>query len=155
VIGQHQLQLGDLLVTRNEHEEDNSSPGYWNHVAIYVGGVWIVEAQIEPDAVITSKWKEFYARYPRIRLLRLKGVAEARRMSISENARKLVGSKYWRLASLTRFFRRRRSRGENCVSTVRRAYKKGLGWDFGWRIPDDVANDSHFFLVAEKEPTWD
>lgn len=159
------IEPGDLLVTRNSDEVGNASPGYWNHVSMYVGGgpvrggvgrqdriipCIVVEAQVEPGKVIESEWGEFYERYPKIVLLRLHAISRDRQKALALAAHKMVGKPYSRWASLTKIFRRHRTQGENCVSVNRRIYKNETGFDFGWRRPDDVIEDTHFRRVIEK-----
>lgn len=149
------LKPGDLLVTRNENEKDNRSPGHWNHVGIYDGYGIVIEAQKDPGYVIGTPLEDFLNRYPEIRVLRGYMKWDYDRYRIATEARMLQGKRFRVLASLTRFFRRKRSRGENCVSTARRAYLKATGIDFGWRIPDDVERDCRFYLVVEKDTKSD
>jgi len=41
-------------------------------------------------------------------------------------------------------------RGENCVSAVRKSYKEALGYDPGWRRPDDISTDKRLQFIVEK-----
>ena len=140
------LQLGDVLVTRNLREEDNTSPGVWNHVALYAGDGDVIEAQAVPNMVITSGLYEFLARYPSILVLRPRCANV--QMAVDE-AYKLVGRPYRKIASAFRFLRRAH-RGENCVSVLRKSFGVAYGFDPGWKIPDDLATDArHFDLVGD------
>jgi len=126
---------GDVFLTRNE--KDNQSPGYWNHTAIYYNDK-VIEAQDTPyNKVILSDWEEFYNRYPEIIRLRYKDEELAN--EAAKTARKSVGLTYRRIASLFVFLRKSK-RGENCVSVVRKAWKKVLNKDMLWHIPDDIYN---------------
>lgn len=146
------IMPGDIVITRNEGDdrEYNTSPGYWNHAAIYTGDGF-VEAQPSPNEVILSNKYEFYRRYPRIRVYRLN--EDKGKMATAE-ARKLLGSRYRKLASMFRFLRRDR-RGENCVSVVRKAYSRATGTDYKWSKPDDIANDPNLTMVDEKNEIED
>ena len=167
----HEIQPCDVVLTRNLHESDNSSPGYWNHASLYVGDYEIVEAQIKPNKVILSDLAEFWNRYPKIIVLRANfdrtdwrledeyGITDpdmeerydySLRLNVTIVARKIVGSPYRKIASLFRFLRHS-ERGENCVSVIRRSFTKTLGYDPGWKIPDDIFDDDLFNKVGEKE----
>jgi len=141
------FQPGDTFLTRNEGEENNESPGYWNHCAIYIGDEKIVEAQVEPyNKVMYSHLGEFIQRYPNIKVLRHPNPDTA--LLAASNACKSVGRPYWRGGSI---FRNLRSvfRGENCVSVIRRAWFLALRFDPRWHRPDHVLTFG-FKIVAEK-----
>lgn len=133
---QNEVWAGDFFLTRNLKEEDNSSPGYWNHCAIYIGNNQVVEAQAAPDAVIVSDLTEFCNRYPQFLVLRITNEDNMAAKMVVE-AKKLIGTEYRKMAS---WFNRLRksSKGENCVSVVRKCYTAAFVVDPGWRIPDDV-----------------
>lgn len=166
-------ELGDVFLTRNLLEEDNTSPGYWNHSAIYVGSNTVVEAQSDPSVipqlrtrnnapllsmptreklgvledgqVIASDLDEFTTRYPEILVLRLD--SEYIAVKMAEEAKKLIGTRYRKIASV--FKRLRRDfRGHNCVSVVRSAYQKATGENEIWRIPDHILNSGYFTVVS-------
>jgi len=143
------LQVGDVFVTRNEGGEDeNSSPGYYNHAAMYVGHNRVVEAQVAPfDKVIVSDLDEFIERYYKIKVLRYNNLNKA--ILAASYISSSVGRKYWKAASI---FRRLRpsDNGENCVSVVRRAWKDALKYDPRWKKPDHVIGDGIFETVMEK-----
>lgn len=125
---------GDIILTRNSEKIGNLSPGYWNHVAISTGA-YIIEAQQPKDAVITSEIGEFRGRYPEYIIFRCPRVNVG--YAVAKEAISYIGTKYRRLASVFKFLRRQR-KGENCVSLVRKCYKKAMNYDPGWKIPDDV-----------------
>lgn len=136
------LKPGDIILTRNENEEDNGSPGYWNHTSIYVEQ-GVVEAQAEPwDTVKFSEIEEFFSRYPKYEIFRWKDDTSAGKKA-ANFARTMIGKPYKMFASI--FFRRRK--GENCVSVVRKCYDEALGYDTGWRFPDDIAKDDRLTSV--------
>lgn len=144
-----QLLPGDVILTRNEHETDNSSPGYWNHASLHVGDN-IIEAQAEPNCVIESSIAEFFNRYPQIVVLRF---LAPRTISYPATriARELIGAPYRKTASMFKFLRPR-EHGENCVSVIRKSYAKVLGYDPGWKTPDDIIEDRKlFYVVGHKE----
>ena len=151
------IQPGDILLTRNAGDErSNQTPGYFNHAAVYAGDQIVIEAQMYvkdgkcsddpqfPGAIIKSDFKEFWDRYPIIRVLRL----PIGSLHVLE-AELMVGLPYRRISS---FFRRQRPdrRGMNCVSVVRRAVMRVTGEDPGWRIPDDINNFKDIKIVTEK-----
>ncbi len=134
---------GDIFLTRHAREEDNTSPGFWNHAAIYVGNSpfdnAVVEAQAKPNKVIYTPLDVFLNRYPHILILRITDVTSYP-VYVAQEARKLIGSKYRKLASVFRFIRRD-FRGHNCVSVVRTAFKRAYHYDPGWKLPDSIMED--------------
>jgi hypothetical protein len=152
------LQPGDILLTRNAGGEDqNRSPGWFNHAAMYVGDGIVVEAQMhvadgkwtddttQPGGVIESDVDEFLNRYPIIRVRRLRAGAE----QAAEEAKQMVGLGYNRMSSW--FMRQRRDeRGVNCVAVNRRAVTRATGADPGWRRPDDIDQSRRLVTVDEK-----
>jgi len=142
------LEIGDILLTRHADEEKNTSPGHWNHAAMYVGDNTIVEAQARPDAVLTVDWPTFYHRYAEIAVFRSYYPAEVRN-KMGEAARTLLGSLYRKYASIFRWLRSS-TKGENCVSTVRKAFKQATGFDPRWKKPDDIYEDPNLWIVYKK-----
>jgi len=140
----HISRAGDVFLTRNTDAVGNDSPGYWNHAAISAG-TYVIEAQAKPNAVIAVHLADFIARYPEFLLLRNPDAQLGYRAA--QHARSLVGTKYRKIASIFRFLRRER-RGENCVSVVRKAYKRARGADPRWLKPDDVAASGLFYTVV-------
>lgn len=136
---------GDVLATRNATEEENSTPGYWNHLAIYVGDGQVVEAQMG-RGVIVSGLPEFIARYPEIRLLRLRS---GKGQAMATEAWRHVGTRYRKLASLPVFMRPTQW-GNNCVSVVRRCVCVSIGRDPRWRLPDDGVGSALFEILGRK-----
>ena len=133
---------GDILVTRNTDEVGNESPGFWNHLAIVSVNGWVVEAQVEPDAVIAAPLDNFIERYPEILAFRMvsdtsiMGLADRQR--VATQAATFVGLPYRRIASLFPRWRRP-GLGENCVSVVRKTLVKAGMKDPGWKKPDHAA----------------
>lgn len=132
---------GDIFVTRNAEESENTSPGHWNHMAIYVGQNQVVEAQVD-QGVIYSDLAEFIARYSEILVLRLR---EGDGQLMADAARQYVKNPYNRLGSLP-FRLRPPEQGDNCVSLMRRCYIAAKGRDPRWRIPDRAVRDHSLCL---------
>lgn len=128
--------MGTVFISRNTNEADNTSPGYWNHCAIYVGGEIIVEAQ-EGQGVIQTPTTAYMARaYTWFTLipvdLNIGKIA-------AEKANTLIGLPYRKLSSVWRRVHNI-SRGMNCVDAAFRIpYEYALRTSFSkihW--PDDV-----------------
>ena len=155
------IQVGDILLTRNAGGEDqNRSPGWYNHAAIYTeAGVVEAQAHVKngqwtddktaPGAVILSELNEFWDRYPIILVRRLPDEAEARQAA--DRAESSIDTHYRMISS---WFRRLRpdARGLNCVAVVRKAVGVARGRDPGWRRPDDIARSGLLTTVYEKKP---
>jgi len=143
------IEAGDILLTRHADEEKNTSPGHWNHAAMYVGNNTVVEAQEGPDAVITVDWPTFYNRYAEVLILRPQ-FPDYVRHRMAQAAQSIVGSTYRKFASVFRFLRATH-RGENCVSVVRKAFKQGSGgYDPHWKKPDDISHDQQLATIHRK-----
>lgn len=139
------LQPCDILLTRHQEEARNRSPGYWNHAAIYIGKSIIVEAQ-EGKGVITCPVDTFWNRYAEIVVLRWLSNEKNKQIPIAAAA-VLVGTSYRKVASLFQYMRGS-SRGENCVSVVRKSFMTALGYDPGWKKPDDIIQNNILFYVV-------
>lgn len=134
--------LGTVLISRNNDERLNTSPGYFNHLAVYVGNGIVVESQ-EGQGVIETSLRDYKRRdyswaaiYPKDREV---GALAA------EKALKLVGVPHRRISSL---FRRPRKAqwGMNCVSVIRSAYEYATGMFLPkLKRPDDVLNLTTIF----------
>ncbi len=143
---------GDIFLTRWDglDESHNASPGYFNHCALYYGNNRIIEAQ-EAYGIIYSDLVKFKNRYPIYVVLRYNNNIDAAKAA--DVAKTMIGLPYRKIASIFRFMRKS-SRGENCVSMVRKCYSV-IGHDPGWKIPDHVWADKSFSSVARKEdPKW-
>lgn len=126
---------GDIFVTRNQDERLNRTPGYWNHVAIYTDN-GIIEGQSYPwKSVICSEITEFQNRYYKFRVYRWNEEVGKNAAIIAKH---LVG----------RLYRRYKF---NCVTVVRSAYYKALGYDPKWRRPDNFVRDKRLTLIYSKE----
>ncbi len=144
-----QLAQGDILLTRNWDKRDNTTPGYWNHAAVYIGNDKVVESQVRQGVIVTSL-DVFWARYPRIRVVRplKQTLMTAERMTRMAN--QFRGVKYRKIATIGPRLKRYR-RSENCVSLVRKCYFAGFGFDPRWKRPDDLASDGRLRMVIEKD----
>ena len=138
------LKPGDIFLTRNLKEEDNRSPGYWNHAAIYLGNGKFAEAQGVPfNQVIISDGEEFWDRYPHFLILRWK---QDIGQQIVDEAQKFLGSPYRKFASIFLNLKP----GENCVSLVRKTVKRVTGHDPRWRRPDHILSSDLLSVIYEK-----
>jgi len=133
------LRAGDVFVTRNRLGR-NPVPGWWNHTAVFTG-TGVVEGQVDPGKVIYTPFREFYGRYPTIRVLRLRDTSLIRRFL--QYARWLKGKRYSVLPV---------SGGYSCVMVVRASFYFGTRFrrDPWWLVPDDVAISRHFVRVGDK-----
>lgn len=139
---------GDVFLTRWEglDEENNASPGYFNHACIYYGDNLIIESQ-EAHGIIYSDLEKFKNRYPIYVVLRYNNIEDSAKVAVV--AKTMIGIPYRKIASVFHFLRNSR-RGENCVSMVRKCYAI-LGQDPGWKIPDHIWNDKSFQVVDTKQ----
>lgn len=130
--------LGTVYLSRNLDERLNDSPGYWNHVAIYVGQDALVESQIGVGVVRTSL-ADYSKRAYQV------GVLYPRDKAVGERAAAVassyVGRPYRRLSSfapnlvppIVPAILHGTPYGMNCVSTVGDAYAAALGGRF-WNL---------------------
>ena len=135
------LQPGDIFLSRNPGGDlANLTVGYWNHLGIYCGIInnSVIEAQ-EKWGVIETKLPDYIDKYARLKIIRLD---DAKGLEMANHAITFIGTPYRRLASLFVFLRPR-TRGENCVSLMRKIYKDVNGQDPRWRIPDNILEDDH------------
>jgi uncharacterized protein YycO len=150
-----ELWAGDILLTKNNEEIGNESPGDLNHAAIYVGEGIVVESQQEPKQVIAVAAQSFIDRYPYIKVLRYTDKVVAERAA--KNAYYMIGTPYDKASSI--FRRMRNWRGVNCVALVRKAYRDATTQDPGWQFPDHIFEEvkhGHFKVVWSKDDcaTW-
>jgi hypothetical protein len=137
---------GTVLISRNNDESLNTSPGYWNHCAIYVGDGKIIHS-LRGEGVVETIYNEWIAYdCTWISLVPIRGGEEA-----AKKAKTLLGLPYRTLSS---FFLRARNleRGINCVdAAVRVPYEFALKHSLSsvhW--PDHVIELSGIF---NKGPT--
>ncbi len=134
---------GDILLTRNRLLIHNTSPGWLNHAALYVGDI-VIEAQKE--GIICSEIMEFIDRYPTIYGVRyLEGSYGA---EAAGYARNFIGKSYKKWASLFRILKN--DGHDNCVSFVRRVYCDITENDPLWKIPDDIYEDENIREIYKK-----
>jgi hypothetical protein len=142
------LEPGDVFLTVNAREEDNTTPGYWNHCAVYAGGTQVVEAQADPGKVIVSDLDEFLGRYPKIQVMRVIDQKPGAGAAVASASLALVGRTYSALVSRFKRLKRGERKGENCVTVARRSVLDAIGRDPRWKIPDDVARDPRLSVVC-------
>ena len=149
------LMPGDVFLTRNKEGGGwgNETPGHWNHAAIYIGDDAIIEAQAGAiNAVVMFTVESFRERYPEYTILR--PIDPDMGMQAAEEAHSMLGSKYRKMASIF-YHLRDTEEGENCLSVVRKAYRKPMGFDPIWRIPDHIKVDGMFYeLYYLKNSEW-
>lgn len=114
---------GSVLVSRNADERENTSPGFWNHLAVQVDTTHLVESQ-EGRGVIRTPLSEFLARpYSQVVVLRPLNASEG--TEAAARAERLVGLPHAPLSSLFPFNGPLRQKlGLNCVSVVEIAWKR-------------------------------
>jgi hypothetical protein len=106
-----EIYPGAVLVSRNVNEQENTSPGYWNHLAVYVGEGYVVESQ-EGYGVLLTPVQDYISRsYSRILCLNPKCNCQGP----------------FRL-----------QRGMNCVTVVEIAWEQQNHWIRRIIIPDDI-----------------
>lgn len=135
-----EFPLGTVLISRNTNETDNTSPGYWNHCAIYIGDDTIIEAQ-EGQGVIRTLYAEYIVRaYTWFGLIPIDLNIG---MRAADKAKTLVGLPYRKLSSV--FLHAHH--GMNCVDAgFRVPYEYALNKSFSFvHLPDDVVNISGIF----------
>lgn len=134
---------GTVLISRNTDERENRSPGYWNHLALYVGNLEVIESQ-EGLGVIRTPTQQFLDRsYSKIQAFvpRDEGTA----VLAIRRAERLVGIRYAPMSSLLPFNRGIIGGGMNCVSPIETACMiRGLN------IPDNMFHYGNLFFPPEK-----
>lgn len=136
---------GTVLVSRNRIERENTSPGFWNHLAIISQG-HVVEAQKGPGVIRTSFSVYLGRDYSRILVLEPQDLdAGVRAAAISES---LVGLKFNILSSFPGKDRPllMQVRGVNCDSVIRYSERQATGLKLRTlRIPDSVLHHPEVF----------
>lgn len=138
------LPQGTIILSRNIDEDVNDQfPGYYNHCSLVLSETTILESMAGDGGVVvntiesitehpeTGEYIFLFPNNPKIANI------------AATYAYSLVGLPYNKLAS-ARIFLRKNSRGENCVSLVRRAYSTAINRDVKWKIADDVWRSSLF-----------
>jgi uncharacterized protein YycO len=133
---------GTVLVSRNKDEDQNTSPGFENHLALYIGNGIIVESQADVG-VIQTPFEVYKARaydwFPMFPVDLNVGQRAA------DRAKTLVGIPYRRLSSLMPE-ERIEERGLNCVSVIRVSYVYAIGHSLPkLKIPDDILKMTEVF----------
>jgi len=143
-----QVLEGDILLTRNAGgEENNESPGYYNHSAIIGPLNWVIEAQRTPNCVICVPIWYFFDRYPEILVLRCSNSKTA--LSTGRLAPRYVGRAYDTYMTIRPFWLWKGQ--DSCISLIRRIYNVVTGRDYKWRIPDSLLKVSWLQKVALKK----
>lgn len=145
------FEIGDVFLTRCNDEERNTSPGYWNHAAIYCGDT-VIES-LREEGVVETSFEKWVAGVDRYHGFRYTGAMDARRAAALA-AQRHVGKPYRLVSSLFNILGPNRSHSLNCVAVVRLCYKEALGIDPRWRIPDDIASDENFDLIFMSRLLW-
>lgn len=112
-----ELAPGTILVSRNANEADNTSPGFWNHLAIVAGANEVIESQAG-QGVIRTPLAVYMAR-PYRPILALKPLDCQAGQRAAARADELVGLPHRALSSLFVFNGQpRRKIGVNCVTAA-------------------------------------
>ncbi len=126
---------GTVLVSRNKDEAKNKTPGFENHLAMYLGKGVLVESQ-EKLGVVQVSFEQYKSRhYDWFPLFPLQ---ESIGQRAADKAKTLVGIPYRKLSSL---FPEEliEERGLNCVSVIRVSYVYALGHPLpDLKLPDDI-----------------
>ena len=138
-----ELPAGTILISRNQDESQNTSPGHWNHLAIVSSETpftTIVEAQAGQGVIKTPL--SVYLKRPYEPVQCLVPCDRAAGQRAATKAESYVGLPYSKLGSILRVKARRLQRGEkpsvNCVVPVKAAYWAEDRRARRVKIPDDV-----------------
>lgn len=124
-------QKGDIYLTRNTDELNQTKKSYWQHAGMSNGWA-VMEGQAEPKQVIMVREGGFLKRNPERVLLRPKDPELGIRASLAME--QFIGSKYNVLL-------------RNCVTYVKWAYMEALGYNPYWFTPDDIYRSKLFTEV--------
>jgi hypothetical protein len=132
------VPVGAVFVSRNWDERDNNSPGFWNHLCVYVGNGSVVESQ-DYSGVHEISFAEYRARPQHVMVIfpRTPELGQA----AAARARSLLGLPYFRFSSVV-LFPRPLERGLNCVTVVEASYGVRL------RVPDDIFRTNGVFATS-------
>ena len=118
------LPAGTVLISRNVNEQDNTTPGYWNHLAICAGNV-VIESQ-EGVGVVGTPVNAFLAR-PYARITARPPVSPVLGQKAAYRVLGLVGTPYAPYSSVFHGLGgngpARLRLGLNCVSLVEEGYR--------------------------------
>lgn len=135
------MKNGDILLSRYLDDSRNTTPGKWNHSAIYHNGS-VIEA-IDGQGVCTTEyyiWKSGVEQF-----IVLRPVFPSVGKLAGNYAPSLIGNKYRLLTSVFRHIGPFRiKKGLNCVSVVRLCYKHAFKDDPKWTLPDHILGDGRF-----------
>lgn len=113
--------VGTVLLSRNHDESQNRTPGYWNHLAMFVGNGEIVESQAGRGVVI-AKLDDYLARPQSVKCIYPRDLAAGDKAA--EFARSYVGRPYRWSSSITPNLSP--TYGKNCVSPITEAYARAI-----------------------------
>jgi hypothetical protein len=140
------LPAGTILVSLNVDPRENTSLGYWNHVAIMVNSVELVEAQ-ECCGVIRTPLTTYLQR-PYSRILAIEPSDRQQGITAARRAEQLVGLPFRPLSSIVRYEGPwQQSRGVNCVTVIKVAWRPVCPCVTSTHTPDGlvmIADDPHF-----------
>ena len=138
------IQNGDIFISRWYEDDPNTSPGYWNHCAIYYNGN-VIES-LSDMGVVSWSYEEWLPRMQRV--IQLRCFNEVAAENAASYAPTLVGKPYRFIASMFRYLPWWRiKKGLNCVAVVRVAFARAFFNDPLWRTPDDIVSDDRFYSV--------
>jgi hypothetical protein len=143
------LPAGSILLSRNRDERENTSPGYWNHLAIVDTTGDVIEDQAEQGGVIRTLVVDYLSRdYGRILVYQPLDMATGERAAA--RAETLVGLPHRTVSSLRRRFPpRARQRGLNCVSVIEIAYGPEDRQIRRLKVPDGITRFNRLFAEPE------
>jgi|15BtaG_2_1085339.scaffolds.fasta_scaffold00003_106 uncharacterized protein YycO len=136
------MESGDILLSRWIDDSNNSTPGYWNHTALYVGNGQLIESVFGKGVIISEfeEWKHNVGRYC---VLRPENSHKINKNKTISFAKSKIGVKYSMFSSISRIWR---MFGVNCVSLVRQSYNRG-GLKVKWKYPDCIHDDTRLKIV--------
>lgn len=139
------VPTGTVFISRNADERENTSPGFWNHLAIK-NGDHIVEAQ-QGRGVIRTSFVDFLTRdYSQILAQEPNNLQEG--FVAGSTAESLVGLKFRLTSSIPGrdWPLLMRVRGVNCDSVIRYSERKATGERLRTlRIPDRALQHPEIF----------
>jgi len=134
------MRTGNLILTRYKDESKNTSPGYWNHVAIVSNRDSIIES-LRDEGVVELNIKDSLVKINSLDIVyRVIEPFDKQTMEkAGERSIDYLGLDYRFSSSIfKRFGQRRLEKGVNCVTLARLIYKDILGYDPRWKRPDDI-----------------
>ena len=135
--------VGTMFATRNADsgdpaQDNNPSPGHWNHTAIMGPNGWVIEATAG-HGVIAIPFGTFWNRYPYILAYRPRQYPAELGPAVASAAAAQMGRPYKLL-------------GNNCTSVARRAVEFVTRDRPRWRRPDHVVADAEMIYWLKQQP---